>query len=218
MIDTTDPATLVGLRDRVVLVLGFALMGRRSELAALDIADLTFTADGLEVAIRRSKTDQDAFGEIVPLPYGSHPATCPVRVVQAWLAMLEERGVAEGPLLRAIDRHGRLSGTSGATMRGTVAGRRSHRWCTATSGRPTNGETTPCAGWGSETVSVADARTRYRHRSTDRRRACREFGEACTRTRARRTGPGFDMLVHTGGPGVSGLSGAIYAHARETNN
>ncbi|MET8862637.1 tyrosine-type recombinase/integrase [Nonomuraea sp. NPDC004580] len=119
LIDTTDPATLGGLRDRVVLVLGFALMGRRSELAALDLADLTFTADGLEVAIRRSKTDQDAIGEIVPLPYGSHPATCPVRVVQAWLAMLEERGVAEGPLLRAIDRHGRLSGTPGATMRGT---------------------------------------------------------------------------------------------------
>ncbi|WP_433513683.1 tyrosine-type recombinase/integrase [Nonomuraea sp. CA-143628] len=119
LVDTTDPVALVGLRDRVVLVLGFALMGRRSELAALDIADLTVTEDGLEVAIRRSKTDQDAIGEMVPLPYGSHSKTCPVRVIRAWLAMLEAHSVIEGPLLRAIDRHGRLSGTPGATMRGT---------------------------------------------------------------------------------------------------
>ncbi|QFY14757.1 tyrosine-type recombinase/integrase [Nonomuraea phyllanthi] len=119
LVDATDPATLVGLRDRVVLVLGFALMGRRSELAALDIADLTVSDDGLEVAIRQSKTDQDAIGEVVPVPYGSHPETCPVRIVRSWLASLESRGVTEGPLLRAIDRHGRLSGTPGATMRGT---------------------------------------------------------------------------------------------------
>ncbi|MGW5686479.1 hypothetical protein [Nonomuraea sp. NPDC003754] len=46
-------------------------MGRRSELAALDIAHMTTTGGGLEVAIRRSKTDQDAIGEIVPLPHGS---------------------------------------------------------------------------------------------------------------------------------------------------
>ncbi|MFI9552353.1 tyrosine-type recombinase/integrase [Nonomuraea endophytica] len=119
LVDTTTPETLVGLRDRVVLVLGFALMGRRSELAALDIADLTATGDGLEIAIRRSKTDQDAVGEVVPLPYGSHPQTCPVRILRAWLAALDEHGVTEGPLLRAVDRHGRLSGTPGATMRGT---------------------------------------------------------------------------------------------------
>ncbi|MEU7864346.1 tyrosine-type recombinase/integrase [Nonomuraea sp. NPDC049141] len=119
LVDTTDPAAPVGLRDRVVLVLGFALMGRRSELAALDIADLAITEDGLEVTIRRSKTDQDAIGEVVPVPYGSHPETCPVRVVRTWLADLETHGVTDGPLLRAIDRHGRLSGTPGATMRGT---------------------------------------------------------------------------------------------------
>lgn len=109
----------MGLRDRGVLVFGFALIGRRSELAALDIADLTVTEDGLEVAIRQSKTDQDAIGEVVPVPYGSHPETCPVPVVRAWRTSLETHGVTDGPLLRAIDRHGRLSGTPGATMRGT---------------------------------------------------------------------------------------------------
>lgn len=114
MLDATAPDTLAGLRDRAVLVLGFALMGRRSELAALNIADITLTGDGLEVFIGRSKTDQDAIGETVPLPYGSYTETCPVRVVQAWIAALAERGVLAGPLLRGVDRHGRLTGTTGA--------------------------------------------------------------------------------------------------------
>ncbi|MEV7011922.1 tyrosine-type recombinase/integrase [Streptosporangium sp. NPDC051022] len=114
MLDATAPDTLAGLRDRAALVLGFALMGRRSELAALDIGDVALTADGLEVFIGRSKTDQDALGETVPLPYGSHSETCPVRVVQAWIAALAEYGVTSGPLLRGVDRHGRLTGTTGA--------------------------------------------------------------------------------------------------------
>ncbi|MCG5213371.1 site-specific integrase [Streptosporangium soli] len=101
------PATgATGLRDRAVLVLGFALMGRRSELVACDIGDLTFTPDGLEVYIPVSKTDQDAHGETVAIPHGSHPETCPVRVVQSWLADLGERGATTGALLRSIDRHG----------------------------------------------------------------------------------------------------------------
>ena len=56
MVDASDPATVRGLRDRVALVLGLALMGRRSELVALDVDDVTETPDGLEVLIRASKT------------------------------------------------------------------------------------------------------------------------------------------------------------------
>ncbi|WP_424534378.1 tyrosine-type recombinase/integrase [Sphaerisporangium viridialbum] len=116
MIDACDVASLAGLRDRAALVLGFALMGRRSELAALDIEDLAVTLEGLEVLIRQSKTDQDARGEVVPLPYGSHPDTCPVRVVQAWMAALAELGITTGPLLRGVDRHGRITtGSTGAS-------------------------------------------------------------------------------------------------------
>jgi len=75
MIEHCDPATAIGLRDRVALVLGVALMGRRSELVALDLADLTETPDGLEVLIRASKTDQDAHGAIIAIPHGQHADT-----------------------------------------------------------------------------------------------------------------------------------------------
>lgn len=113
-----DPAaegfTAAGLRDRVLLVLGFALMGRRSELAALELSDLEETDDGLLVHIRMSKTDQDAVGAQVAIPRGRHPQTDPVRLVRAWRAVLAGYGVTEGRVLRSVDRHGRIGdGLSG---------------------------------------------------------------------------------------------------------
>jgi site-specific recombinase XerD len=108
MVDQLDVDTLAGIRDRALLVVGFALGARRSELAALDLTDLDFTAEGMQVTIRRSKTDQDAAGRQVALPYGSHLETCPVRTMQEWLAALAVRGVTEGALFRRVDRHGEL--------------------------------------------------------------------------------------------------------------
>ncbi|WP_051753547.1 hypothetical protein [Streptosporangium amethystogenes] len=90
LIAHTPDDTPTGIRDRAALVLGFALMGRRSELAALDCEHLTFPRQGLEVFVPVSKTDQDAAGQTVAVPYGSHLSTCPVRSVQAWLAVLCE--------------------------------------------------------------------------------------------------------------------------------
>ncbi|HEV2344346.1 MAG TPA: tyrosine-type recombinase/integrase [Actinocrinis sp.] len=107
MIDATSADSLIGVRDRVLLVLGFALMGRRSELAALNIADVTETEDGLEVRVKWSKTDQEAVGETVAIPRGSHAETDPVRVLNAYLRALKDHGVTNGPLLRSVTRWGR---------------------------------------------------------------------------------------------------------------
>jgi site-specific recombinase XerD len=52
------PATLVGLRDRALILLGFAGALRRSELVGLDVADLLKTEKGLLITIRRSKTEK----------------------------------------------------------------------------------------------------------------------------------------------------------------
>lgn len=114
MIDTCDPATTIGVRDRCVLLLGFGLMSRRSELARLDIADITEAAEGLDVLIRRSKTDQEARGRAVPVLVGQHPETCPVRATQAWVELLAGRGITAGALLRPIDRHGHIGTEGGA--------------------------------------------------------------------------------------------------------
>ncbi len=84
MVDATDTG-IIGTRDRALLLLGFAGAFRRSELVGLDVEDCTFGKDGLTVALRRSKTDQDGVGRKIGIPYGSNPDTCPVRTIQAWL-------------------------------------------------------------------------------------------------------------------------------------
>jgi integrase len=57
--------------DRALLLLGFAGALRRSELVALDVADLESDADGVRIIIRRSKTDQEGAGDFVPIPNGT---------------------------------------------------------------------------------------------------------------------------------------------------
>jgi site-specific recombinase XerC len=59
MVDTCDPATYQGQRDRALLLLGFAGAMRRSELVALDVAHLKLSDDGFVVTIAKSKTDQE---------------------------------------------------------------------------------------------------------------------------------------------------------------
>jgi len=96
------PDTLPGLRDRALLLLGFAGAFRRSELVSLLVADVDVQRDGLVVNLRRSKTDQLGQGRKVGIPYGSRPETCPVRAVQGWL----EAARPAGPLFCSINRHG----------------------------------------------------------------------------------------------------------------
>jgi integrase len=96
---------LIDLRDKALMLLGFAGAFRRSELVGLDIEDLSFGKEGLTVRIQRSKTDQEARGREVGIPYGSNPMTCPIRAAQDWLAAL---GITAGALFRGINRHGQL--------------------------------------------------------------------------------------------------------------
>jgi integrase len=102
------PPTLRGQRDRALLLLGFAGAFRRSELVSLDVGDLAWSDDGLTVRLTRSKTDQEGAGRTVGIPYGSKPATCPVRAVRAWLTAAE---ITDGPLFRGVDPHKNLRRT-----------------------------------------------------------------------------------------------------------
>jgi site-specific recombinase XerD len=110
----------IDVRDRALLLVGFAGALRRSELVALDVADVAFEKQGVVLALRRSKTNQEGNDERIAIPYGSDCATCPVRALQAWLEL-----VTDGPLFRRIDRHGnvgaRLSDHSVALVVKTLA-------------------------------------------------------------------------------------------------
>jgi integrase len=84
------PETTEGARDRALLLVGFAGAFRRSELVALDRADIHFDTEGLQVTIRGSKTDQERAGEVIGIPYGTAAETCPVRALRAWLALIDD--------------------------------------------------------------------------------------------------------------------------------
>jgi site-specific recombinase XerD len=68
-----------GLRDRALLLLGFAGAFRRSELVALNLEDLEFCEHGLRVTIRKSKTDQEGDGATIAIARGSF--ACPVNAL-----------------------------------------------------------------------------------------------------------------------------------------
>jgi integrase len=106
------PSTPHGLRDRALLLIGFAGGFRRSELAAIDFADIEDSDDGLTILIRRSKTDPEGEGRKIGIAYGSDPKTCPVRAYRKWI---KEAQITEGPVFRHF--HNQTMGTQAITDR-----------------------------------------------------------------------------------------------------
>jgi len=94
---------LTGLRDRAILLLGYAGALRRSELVGIDREHLKFHADALEILIPRSKGDKESGGQRISIGRGKARETCPVRAVEEWL---REAGIKYGPLFRKVTRYG----------------------------------------------------------------------------------------------------------------
>jgi len=101
----TLPNNLLGMRDRALLLLGFAGAFRRSELVGPNIEDVAEVEEGLQVCVRKSKTDQEGEGELKGIPYGGQLKTCPVRNYKTWL---QGSGITEGAIFRPVNRHGQL--------------------------------------------------------------------------------------------------------------
>jgi site-specific recombinase XerD len=104
-----DVRTPIGLRDRALLLIGFAGAFRRSELVSLDQRDLAFGPEGVRITLRRSKADQEGAGEVVGVARIDGSPTCPVAALEAWLTAAS---VPEGPAFRSVDRHGRVAATA----------------------------------------------------------------------------------------------------------
>jgi integrase len=96
----------VGLRDRALLLIGYAGALRRSELVAIEREHVTFDQDGLRLFIPRGKGDQTAKGVRIGIPRGDALDSCPVRSLEAWLRISD---CHRGPIFRGIDRRGRIS-------------------------------------------------------------------------------------------------------------
>ena len=93
-------------RDSALILCGFAAALRRSEIVALRVEDVTAYDTGIELLIRRSKTDQEGVGRTVFIPH-ARGARCPVKALRHWLAISE---ISAGPLFRQISRHDHIVG------------------------------------------------------------------------------------------------------------
>src|SRR5215216_6112855 len=105
MLRRIPDSTLSGKRDRALLLIGFAAALRRSELVALNLADLERTSDGILLHVRRSKTDQEGSGHVVAVPRGSKLK--PVEALEDWLAAA---AIADGPVFLRVRQGGALGG------------------------------------------------------------------------------------------------------------
>ena len=105
------------MRDKALLLLGFAGAFRRSELVGLDVSDIEHVRQGVVVTLRRSKIDQEGRGRKIGIPFG-RSKWCPVKQLVDWL---NHAKIDTGPLFRGINRHGhvaeqRLSGEAACVI------------------------------------------------------------------------------------------------------
>jgi integrase len=98
-------------RDKALILIGFAGAFRRSELVGLRHEDITNYEGGIELLLRRSKTDQEGAGRTVFIPF-ARGRLCPVKAMTNWLALAD---IASGPLFKAINRHDQVVGEKALT-------------------------------------------------------------------------------------------------------
>ena len=160
----TAPNNLAGIRDRALLLLGFAGAFRRSELVALDVADIEETETGLLVCIRSSKTDQEGQGVTIAIARGD--VACPVKALRAWR---EAAAIEAGPIFRPIDKAGtvrasRLTCRSVANFVKAYAARAGFDASTFSGHSLRAGFLTSAAGKGASIFKMMDV---SRHKSVD---------------------------------------------------
>ncbi|MBB4123626.1 site-specific integrase [Martelella radicis] len=111
MVETLDRATLRGLRDRAMLLIGFAGGLRRSEIVALDCGRdqtedgsgwIAIFDKGLLVTLRGKTGWRE-----VEIGRGSSDLTCPVHAVETWLKLGR---IGHGPLFRRVTGKGKAVG------------------------------------------------------------------------------------------------------------
>ena len=85
------------LRNKALILVGFAGGFRRSELIDIELDDVEFVDQGVKILIKRSKTDQAGEGITKAIPYFDNQEFCPVLSLKKWI---ESSNINSGPLFR----------------------------------------------------------------------------------------------------------------------
>ena len=94
------------LRNKALLLIGFAGGFRRNELISLNFEDLEFVFEGLKINIKRSKTDQFGEGFTKGIPYFENYLYCPVKNLKNWLNISK---IKKGPVFVRFSKGSKIS-------------------------------------------------------------------------------------------------------------
>ena len=73
------------IRDKALILIGFAGGFRRSELVNILYEDVEFVPEGVKILIKRSKTDQSGEGSIKAIPHFNNQEFCPVIALKNYI-------------------------------------------------------------------------------------------------------------------------------------
>ena len=90
-IETTEKNEIKKIRNKALILIGFAGGFRRSELVNLKLDDLEFTKEGLKIFIQRSKTDQSGEGMTKAITYFKDKNFCPVTSIKNWIEIIKNK-------------------------------------------------------------------------------------------------------------------------------
>jgi len=110
VISRLDLDSIKGLRDRALLLVGYAAALRRSELVGLTVDDVEIHVDrhGMRVHIRDAKTAVHDEVQFVDIQAARDLHLCPINALQEWL---DAAGIDAGPLFRRIRKGGQVQST-----------------------------------------------------------------------------------------------------------
>ena len=89
------------LKNKALILIGFAGGFRRSELVLISHDDVEFVPEGVKIFVKRSKTDQSGEGMTKGIPYFSNTNYCPVISLKNWI---EKKKIRSGKIFDISDR------------------------------------------------------------------------------------------------------------------
>tara|TARA_Y100000768_G_C23865203_1_gene627685 strand:- start:73 stop:987 length:915 start_codon:yes stop_codon:yes gene_type:complete len=92
----------IKLKNKALVLIGFAGGFRRSELVSIQYEDVEFVPEGVKIFVRRSKTDQSGEGMTKAIPYFENLSYCPVISLKNWI---NHSNIADGAIFKMSDKN-----------------------------------------------------------------------------------------------------------------
>ena len=92
----------IKLKNKALILIGFAGGFRRSELVSIQYEDVEFVPEGVKVFVSRSKTDQSGEGMTKAIPYFENTSYCPVISLKNWI---NHNKIKDGAIFKMSDKN-----------------------------------------------------------------------------------------------------------------